>query len=60
MIVADFLNGLYSIAPDQTLKALSKESRWYFHPCKDEKGRIYLYKETRNLSTGVREIKIDS
>ncbi len=46
MIVADFLNGLYSIAPDQTLKVLSKESRWYFHPCKDEKGRIYLYKET--------------
>ncbi|MBK8448857.1 MAG: hypothetical protein IPL42_02040 [Saprospiraceae bacterium] len=27
-------------------KILVRKSRWYFHPCKDEKGRIYLYKET--------------
>ncbi|MBK6545864.1 MAG: histidine kinase [Saprospiraceae bacterium] len=46
IIVADFLNGLYSIAPDHSIKNISKASSWYFHPCKDEKGRIYLYKET--------------
>lgn len=46
IIVADFLNGLYSIAPDHTIKNISKAPSWYFHPCKDEKGRIYLYKES--------------
>ncbi|MBK9726828.1 MAG: histidine kinase [Saprospiraceae bacterium] len=46
IIIADFLNGLYSISQEHSIKNISKESRWYFHPCKDEKGRIYLYKET--------------
>lgn len=50
LIVGDFLNGLFLIKPDGSIQRISSKELWYFHPCMDATGRVFLYRENEIYS----------